>query len=198
MGVPPQTEPPYAKETPLKTDPPPRRPSIGAILGYTTAYYSRLHSNFEYDIFGKLVPLVHERSFCFVLTLADAVRGSVYVVILGPVETRERRASGQGSHTTDSGHWRRRGWLVLLRARHKQFATAGMSSRWRWAGCGRKRERSTDMLLGVAFLHHEEHDVEGGQGGGVQDAAVLEVRQLLIRVVEFEEDGVFRSIVGYL
>lgn len=52
--------------------------------------------------------------------------------------------------------------------------------------------------MGVLSPLGKKRDVESGQGSEAHDSAAPDFRQLLIRVVEVEEDGVFRNIVGYL
>lgn len=73
-----------------------------------------------------------------------------------------------------------------------------MSPRWRWYSCCSKGDNGGDVFKGVVSPPHEEKDIEGGQENAANDNAVSQFRQLLMRVVEYEEEGVFRSIVGYL
>lgn len=121
--------------------------------------------------------------------LQDAVRALDMARIL-----RIGELAGQ-----DSRNWHDRGWLVLLRASHQRMVAARASSRWRWADCSSKHGNSSDdIFTEVVPLPRKKYDIEGGRGSLAHGRAALEFRQLLKRVVEYEEDGIFRSIVGYL
>ena len=111
--------------------------------------------------------------------------------------TRDQENQATDTSTTDNPHWRRRGWLVLLRARYQPAAVTPVRSRWRWAGCCSTQD-GVDLPVGVVPLPRQENDIEDGQRSVAHDTADSEFRQLLIRVVDHEEDGVFRSIVAYL
>ena len=97
----------------------------------------------------------------------------------------------------DNGNWNRRGWLVMLRARHLRRATVRTSSRWQWTTCCRKRV-GHDVLKKVRPLPGGGIDMESGLEEVAYDAAVSECRQLLMWVVESEEERIFHSIVRYL
>lgn len=101
--------------------------------------------------------------------------------------------------TGDQHNWQRRGWLVLLRARHQRVNEAVISRRWYHTSYLRCSNREANVvLMGVIPLPREQQDVEGGQGAVAHNSSLLEYRQLLMGVVEHEEVGVFRSIVEYL
>lgn len=85
-----------------------------------------------------------------------------------------------------------------MRARHQRTAAAHTRSRWRWPGCCSKLD-GNDVFAKVAPLPREDDDVEAGQGGVVHDTAVVsEFGQLLAKVVECEQERIFRRIVGYV
>lgn len=139
-------------------------------------------------------------------TLTHVVRGSVPLTVLalfqslgalpccGSLQTKERSRSS----SRKNGNWHRRGWLVLLRARHQRIAATRIRSTWRWTGCCCNKRDGDDVFRRVVPLPRENDDVEGRQGSVVHDTAASEFRQLVARVVESEEDDIFRSIVAYL
>lgn len=120
-------------------------------------------------------------------------------------EPLERRAPGQQNQSPDSpriairdNNWHRRGWLVLLRARQQPGAAARRGLLWSWTNyCCVKR--SVDRgLVRVAPDTGQEPDVEEGQGIVAHETAVPGKQQVLMRVIDYQEDRVFRSVVGYL
>lgn len=152
---------------------------------------------------GSSGTLLHKAYFPFSLlsqfALGNTVRELVYYAVLAICQPLGRRAPGE-NHQDSSSNWCRRGWLVLLRARHQRIAAVRRSPRWRWTTycCSARVSDNILLPMGAASLQHENDDMESGQGCVADDSDLIICRQLLKRVVEYEEDGVFRTIVAYL
>lgn len=109
----------------------------------------------------------------------------------------EGRVAGQD--TQDKSPWGRRGWLVLLRARHQRIAAARARLKWlRTVSFSTKRDVNDLLLLTGVECPQDEHDLEGGHWRLARVTVVFRCRQLLKWVVECEEDGIFRNVVGYV
>ncbi|CAM9627792.1 unnamed protein product, partial [Ectocarpus sp. 4 AP-2014] len=101
---------------------------------------------------------------------------------------RLRRFPGQKS-------WQARGWLIMMRARHKK--SLARSKGW-WARL-RKLERYDEANI----IKYAMRDFMGGQTP--PEIELLEAGRLkmnfvraVMAVVEIEEDGLFRLIISYL
>eukprot|EP00903_Cladosiphon_okamuranus_P020545 g18858.t1 len=115
-----------------------------------------------------------------------------------------------------SGKWPDRGWLVMLRARDRRALAKSPRRRVPLALCCRHfrrarptlrstvvvsdaASRSTAVVSNAAVAREgdealEEGDVERCEDGG----SGLEFTRTVVRVVEIEEEGLFRNIVSYL
>ena len=90
--------------------------------------------------------------------------------------------------------WRRRGWLVMLRARKASHDSGGDGGRAGSSGDaggqqgGRCKEARTESGC-------REGSGTGGDGGEGRNVCMS---KLVSSLVELEPDGVFRTIVGFL
>ncbi|CAM9790486.1 unnamed protein product [Scytosiphon promiscuus] len=105
------------------------------------------------------------------------------------------------------GKWEHRGWLVMMRARHRRSSLRTKKSWLPWPDLLRPKQRQLTASAAVGSTFQPGSGTQG-TGAGTPTLSELELAEAgrsdwnfaraVTAVVEMEEEGLFRSIVTYI